>query len=320
MSSSSVLDNVDQRTNLAGRNRLELLLFDIDTPQTYALNVFKVREVISTAGVKISHIPERPHQVIGSAHVRGKTIEIIDLSLALGMSPLEFNEESYIVITEFNRLVQGFLVCRVERIVNMGWDSILPPPGGLGSATYMTAVAKLQDQQFAEVIDVEKILAEILGLDTSIDNLKSSLASAGEMKEIPPILVVDDSSMAHKQITVTLDEIEIGYVRCWNGQEAYDLLETKVEDGSDLEDHFLMIIADIEMPRMDGYTLTTKIKENPAMNKIYVVLHTSLSGIFNKNMVQKVGANAFLTKFSPVELKEAILERIDIWKQKHNVE
>jgi two-component system chemotaxis response regulator CheV len=93
-----------------------------------------------------------------------------------------------------------------------------------------------------------------------------------------------------------------------------------VEDGSDLEDHFLMIIADIEMPRMDGYTLTTKIKENPAMAKIYVVLHTSLSGIFNKNMVQKVGANAFLTKFSPVELKEAILERIDIWKQKHDVE
>lgn len=319
MGKSSVLDNVDQRTNLAGRNRLELLLFDISTPQTYALNVFKVREVISTAGIKISHIPERPHQVIGSAHVRGKTIEIIDLSLALGMTPLVFNEDSYIVITEFNRLVQGFLVSRVERIVNMGWDSILPPPGGLGAATYMTAVAKLQNQKFAEVIDVEKILAEILGLDTSVENLQDAFDSAGEMKEIPPILVVDDSSMAHKQITVTLDELEIGYVRAWNGAEAYEILQERTLDGASIEDQFLMIIADIEMPKMDGYTLTTKIKENSDLNKIYVVLHTSLSGIFNKSMVQKVGANAFLTKFSPVELKEAILERIDIWKHKHDI-
>ena len=293
--STSILDEVDKRTNLAGRNRLELLLFDIGTPQTYALNVFKVREVISTAGVKIAHIPERPHQVIGSAHVRGKTIEIIDLSLALGMAPLDFNEESYIIITEFNRLVQGFLVAKVERIVNMGWDSILPPPGGLGSATYMTAVAKITESTFAEVIDVERILAEILGIDTSVDNLLAHSESTGEATEVPPILVVDDSSMAHKQITITLDEIGIGYIRAWNGEEALELLTTLAEkENVNIHNELLMIIADIEMPKMDGYTLTTKIKEHPILQQIYVVLHTSLSGIFNKSMVQKVGANAFL--------------------------
>jgi two-component system chemotaxis response regulator CheV len=319
MNSASILDNVDKRTNLAGRNRLELLLFDLGTPQTYALNVFKVREVISTENMKLTAIPNRPQQVIGSTHVRGKTIEIIDLSAALYMPPQDPTQPSYIIITEFNRLVQGFLVSKVIRIVNMGWSNILPPPAGLGSATYLTAVAKLKGETFAEVIDVEKILAEILGLDTSVDNLEDVSASTGEVEEVPPILVVDDSSMAHKQITVTLDEVGIGYKRAWNGEEALEILEEAKATGIPMNKQFLMIIADIEMPKMDGYTLTTKIKADAELGKLYVVLHTSLSGIFNKNMVQKVGANAFLTKFSPKELKESIEERIEKWRDREDV-
>lgn len=311
MKTHSVLDQVDQRTNLAGRNRLELLLFKLQSNQTYGLNVFKVREVISTNNIKLVKIPDAPMQVIGSTHVRGKTITIIDLSLALGMPGLDMDDDSYIIITEFNRLVQGFLVPKVLRIVNMGWDSILPPPNGIGASTYMTAVAKLDDKTFAEVIDVEKILAEILGLDISVDNLLDSAESSMDIAEIPPILVVDDSSMAHKQITVTLDSIGIGYKRAWNGEEALEILENKT--ASD----FLMVIADIEMPRMDGYTLTTKIKENPNYKSLYIVLHTSLSGIFNKSMVQKVGANAFLTKFSPVELEQSVRDRIAHWEENH---
>lgn len=309
MKTHSVLDQVDQRTNLAGRNRLELLLFRLNSHQTYGLNVFKVREVISTSNISLVKIPDAPMQVIGSTHVRGKTISIIDLSQALGMSPIELTDDSYIIITEFNRLVQGFLVPKVLRIVNTGWDKILPPPNGIGSSTYMTAVAKLDEKTFAEVIDVEKILAEILGLDTSVEGLLDH--AAGDIAEVPPILVVDDSSMAHKQITVTLDQIGIGYKRAWNGQEALDILESQ-----EAED-FLMVIADIEMPKMDGYTLTTKIKENPRFKGLYIVLHTSLSGIFNKSMVQKVGANAFLTKFSPNELEESVRERIEKWREEH---
>lgn len=315
--SKSVLDNVDQRTQLAGRNRLELLLFGIDTGQTYAINVFKVREVISMRGISISHIPERPHQVIGSAHIRGKTIEIIDLSVALGLPPLTQNDDGYIIITEFNRLVQGFLVSKVERIINMGWDAILPPPKGLGSSTYLTAVANIDTQHFAEVIDVERILAEILGIDTSVDSLDQSVESTGEMKCIPPILVVDDSSMAHKQITITLDELGIGYIRAWNGLEAYEVLEKIEASEGELSDKILMVIADIEMPKMDGYTLTTKIKENPVLQALFVVLHTSLSGIFNKSMVRKVGANAFLTKFSPDELSTCVSQVAEDWRKKH---
>lgn len=318
MANTSVLDNVDQRTNLAGRNRLELLLFDIGTPQTYALNVFKVREVISTENLVINNIPERPHQVIGSAHIRGKTIEIIDLSVALSLPALTVDQNSYIIITEFNRLVQGFLVSKVERIINMGWDQILPPPKGLGAATYMTAVAKLDGRQFAEVIDVERILAEILGLDTSTDDLSQTGDSSGEQADLPPILVVDDSSMAHKQITITLDELGVGYVRAWNGQEALDVLLESLESDIPIEKQYLMIIADIEMPKMDGYTFTTKVKKMPELKKLYIVLHTSLSGIFNKSMVRKVGANAFLTKFSPDELKASIIKRSEEWREKHD--
>ena len=71
------------------------------------------------------------------------------------------------------------------------------------------------------------------------------------------------------------------------------------------------MISDVEMPEMDGYTLTAKCKSDPRFDGLYIMLHTSLSGVFNKAMVTKVGANDFMAKFSPDELAERVMEIID---------
>lgn len=314
-SNVSVLDQVDARTNLAGRNRLELLLFRLETEQLYAINVFKVREVLSMDGVKLTHVPGKHHTIVGLTHLRGIAIEVMDLSLALGLTPISDPSNCFLIITEFNRQVQGFLVNNVDRIINMSWDRIMPPPQGLGSRNYLTAVTDV-DNQLAEVIDVEKVLAEIMGMDISSDDLMESSLGSDEMVDIPPVLVVDDSSMAHKQITKTLDDLGVAYIRCWNGREAHDKLQELKANNKPIKDQLLLVVADIEMPEMDGYTLTTKIKSDPELQDLFVVLHTSLSGMFNKTMVQKVGANAFLTKFSPDELRTTIEREVANFRER----
>lgn len=103
--------------------------------------------------------------VKGIAHIRGQTISVIDMSLATGGRPIEDLSNCFVIISEFNRSVQGFLVTSVERIINMNWESILPPPKGAGRSNYLTAVTEI-DNELVEILDVEKILDEISPADT----------------------------------------------------------------------------------------------------------------------------------------------------------
>jgi two-component system chemotaxis response regulator CheV len=92
-----------------------------------------------------------------------------------------------------------------------------------------------------------------------------------------------------------------------DGRQAYEHLQTMVAEGIKPTDKYILLISDIEMPEMDGYTLTASIKNNPDMADLFVMLHTSLSGVFNQAMVDKVGADDFLAKFHPDELARRVL-------------
>ena len=127
---AGVLDSVNQRTQLVGQNRLELLLFRLRGRQRFGINVFKVREVLQCPN--LTALPKSNHFIRGVAHIRGQTISVIDLSLAVGGPKIEDVKNSFVIIAEYNRSVQGFLVGSVERIVNMNWEAIMPPPSGSG--------------------------------------------------------------------------------------------------------------------------------------------------------------------------------------------
>ncbi|MCY1413366.1 Response regulator receiver domain protein [compost metagenome] len=85
-----------------------------------------------------------------------------------------------------------------------------------------------------------------------------------------------------------------------------------VEEGRSPEEELLMMVSDIEMPEMDGYTLTAEVRNDPRMQKLHILLHTSLSGVFNQAMVKKVGADDFLAKFKPDDLAARVVERIKV--------
>lgn len=307
---AGILDSVNQRTQLVGQNRLELLLFKLQGQQTYGINVFKVKEVLQCP--KLTMMPQRHPVVRGIAHIRGGTIPIIDMGMAIGQVPVDENiiPNSFVIITEYNRKTQGFLVGGVERIINLNWESIHPPPKGAGKENYLTAVTRI-DNKLIEIIDVEKILSEVAPVSEAVDTKFVEKVSERNAERPSTVLVVDDSVVARKQIQNCLQAIGINVITKNDGKQAFDYLQELVADGSSVSDHINLMISDVEMPEMDGYTLTTLCKGDQNLNSLYIMLHTSLSGVFNQAMVQKVGANDFMAKFSPDELAEKVMEIIE---------
>jgi two-component system, chemotaxis family, chemotaxis protein CheV len=303
---AGILDSVNQRTQLVGQNRLELLLFSLGGTQLYGINVFKVKEVLQCP--PLNQIPKRHPVVRGVAHIRGGTIPIMDMRQATGGRPLDNTNNCFVIITEYNRSTQGFLVRSVERIVNMNWASIHPPPKGAGRDNYLTAVTEV-DGRLVEIIDVEKILAEVSPLPEYVsEEVIEESKTQGTMNK--HILIVDDSAIARKQIQKVVESLGIQTTVLKDGQEALNYLQDMLDQGKDPYKELLLVISDIEMPEMDGYTFTAEVRANPRLANMHVILHTSLSGVFNEAMVRKVGANDFLAKFHPDELAKRVNGRL----------
>ena len=305
---AGILDTVDQRTQLVGENRLEILMFRLSGRQLFAINVFKVQEVLHLP--KLTLIPQRNPVVCGVVNLRGQTLPVIDLSQAIGMRPLTPNDKSTIIVTEYNRSVQAFLVGGVDRILNLNWESILPPPGGAGRAHYLTAITKVDDQ-IVEIIDVEKVLSEIVPMSSKVSasKLEDPLLAKARGREV---LLVDDSGVAMNQLRETMAQLDIRTHSAGDGLKALKLLKLWVDSGADVPNKLLMVITDAEMPEMDGYRLTTEIRNDPRLQDLYVVLHTSLSGSFNEAMVKKVGCDDFLSKFQPDKLVDTVRKRLQL--------
>lgn len=274
--------------------------------QLFAINVFKVQEVLQLP--KLTLMPQRHPYVCGVVNLRGQTLPVIDLSQAIGMRPIVPGENSTIIVTEYNRSVQAFLVGGVDRILNLNWESILPPPGGAGRQHYLTAITKVDDQ-IVEVIDVEKVLSEISPMSSKVsaEKLSDPLLEKAKGREV---LLVDDSNVALTQLKETMAQLQIRTHVASDGLKALKMLQLWADSGVDMQEKLLMVITDAEMPEMDGYRLTTEIRSDPRLKDLYVVLHTSLSGSFNEAMVKKVGCDNFLSKFQPDKLVDMVRQRL----------
>lgn len=302
---AGILDSVNQRTQLVGQNRLELLLFKLRGRQRFGINVFKVREVLQCP--PLTNMPKSNAYIRGVAHIRGQTISVIDLSMAVGGPAIENIKDSFIIIAEYNRSVQGFLVGGVERIVNMNWEKIMPPPSGAGRYSYLTAVTEIENE-LVEILDVEKILNEICPVNTEVS---AEVVGEGEIQRDLGeriVFIADDSAVARNQVKRALEPLGVQTELAKNGKEALLRLReiAQLDCQNDITERVGLLISDVEMPEMDGYTLTAEIKADPKLSPLHVILHTSLSGVFNQAMIQKVGADDFIAKFNPDELATAV--------------
>jgi two-component system chemotaxis response regulator CheV len=308
---SGMLNSVDQRTQLVGQNRLELLLFKLNTTQIFAINVFKVKEILKVP--KLTKLPGSHYHISGVASLRGESVPVIDLRGAIGMKPMGKDEESTLIITEYNRSIQGFLVGQIQNIINTTWADILPPPKAVGRHNYLTAITQVEVEpnttRIVEIIDVEKVLAEIIEYDISISDgvLDQELARHMYGRKV---LIVDDSSTARTQVRNTLEQLGLEVIERTDGRQALELLKGWCDEGKVINDEILLMITDAEMPEMDGYRLTHEIRNDTRMHDLFITLNTSLSGSFNNAMVQKVGCDRFISKFQPDLIVGVVQERL----------
>ena len=316
---NSVLSSVDQRTKLVGENRLELLMFQLGTRHIFAMNVFKIKEVIGIP--TFNNMPGSHQNLKGVMNYRGSAIPIIDLRQAIKLRGGSIGEDAHnVIITEYNRSVQGFIIGKVMSIVNTSWETIQPPPSGMGKTNYLTAITQVSvsgKDEIVEIIDVEKVLAEIIDYDTSISEevLDDQIVNHFNDKRV---LIVDVSSTARKQIRDTLEQLGISIIERKNGAQALALLKEWADEGKRPSDEILLMFTDAEMPEMDGYRLTAEVRSDPRMSDLFIALNTSLSGSFNDAMVEKVGCNRFISKFQPDMLVDVAQQRLREYLTSHN--
>jgi len=306
--SQSMLASIDERTNLAGTNKMELLLFRIGSPETYGINVFKVKEVIQT--VPITHAPSMPDFVVGMASLRGELVPVVDLIGYCGFKHPE--TPTVMIITEFSRTTQAFLVESVETIVRIDWGDIHQPPEQLMSGkSKLTGVTRLADGRLASILDVEQVLHSITGEDKSVYVHNSAIPDVPLPTNIS-IFFADDSAFARAQLQQILDSMKVHSEFAINGRKAWDRLDeiatVAAASGIRLADTWPIIITDIEMPEMDGFMLTRKIKADQRFKGVRVLVHSSMSGSSNQDKGLAMGADGFLEKFNPEEVTKRLHE------------
>lgn len=306
---SDLMKNIDERTRLAGTNKLEILLFTLGVDQrtgrreTFGINVFKVREVMRTPTLTAS--PDMPSAVKGMVSLRGALVPVVDLAEYVNMQPSSNRE--IMIVTEYNRHTQGFLVEGVDTILRLDWEQMRVPPEMLTAnlGGMVTAVTELADGRLVMMLDVERVLAETSQHDDAY--LFKDIKPVGEDLTV---FFADDSSVARAQVQRTLDALGMKSISAVNGRAAWDELQKiaayATSSGRQVRDIVQLVLTDVEMPEMDGYILTKNIKTDQRFAGIPVVMHSSLSGMSNQKLGQSVGVDEYVPKFEPQRLAETL--------------
>jgi two-component system chemotaxis response regulator CheV len=301
---ATLFDNVDARTKLAGSNRMEILLFSLGTHETFGINVFKVREVSKTP--TITKAPNMPPGVEGLISLRGNVIPVLSLAKVMGLPDAPPGLGSSMMVTEYSKRTLGFLVSGVDRIIRVDWEKVKAPESVVtgGTNTYITAITELEDGKLVSIVDVEQILANTFG-DSIVGQIER-IESGDDFN----VFFVDDSAVARKRIAEVLDKLGVKHKHALNGLEAWTRLSGMASHcqqlGTSLRDEVNLILADAEMPEMDGYVLTKNIKSDARFDGIPVVMHSSLSSEANRAMGKSVGVDAYVAKFDAEVLADTI--------------
>jgi two-component system, chemotaxis family, chemotaxis protein CheV len=299
---NTLIDSIDARTKLAGSNKMEILLFSLGTKEIFGINVFKVREVSKTP--KITKAPYMPDGVEGVISLRGNIIPVINLARFAHLDSGYGSTPGIMIVTEYSRHTQGFLVHQVEHIVRVDWDMVKSPEDMLsGQEALITAITELPDGRLISILDVEQILANAYGEDINfnIDPINTGPHT---------VFFVDDSAVARKMIGGVLDQLSIHYHQANNGLDGWNKLDSLASraqrSGENLRDLLQLILVDAEMPEMDGYVLTKQIKSDHRFQGIPIIMHSSLSSEANRAMGKNVGVDAYVAKFDPDILASTI--------------
>jgi len=311
----SVQKEIDERTNLTGSNKFELLLFRLGTDsalgqsELFGINVFKIREIVAMPSIT-PIVGATPHS-LGVVNLRGQVIPVLDLPSIVGCKPQ--TGLNIMLVTEYARTTQAFAVESVEDIVRLDWNQVLSAETSGAAHNLVTSIARLDGNKdgtrLAQVLDVEAILQMVSPSDEhQVDPQK-----VGPKLKLRPgtiILAADDSFVARSLIEQELQVLQAPFEMVKSGKEAWDrlnaLAKAAAAEGKTILDKVSLVLTDLEMPEMDGFTLTRNIKQDARFEGLPVVIHSSLSGSANEDHVRSVGADGYVAKFVAEDLAQTI--------------
>lgn len=302
--------NHDDRILRVATNKMELLEFQIEIAGAgsekrsgvYGINVSKVMEVIRMP--ILTDIPKAPPFVLGLMHLRGKTIPVISLAQWMGIPETERDlENDKVIVTEFNNTAFGFVVQRANRIRRVAWEDIQLPPEIVNEkfGGNITGTTLIEDDAFLLMIDLERIVADLS--PNKEDLFTPPAVVPGHDQKKKRLLVADDSAVARKQIERILSKGYFEVELVIDGKKAWERLEEYYnqarEEGVSIRELVHLVVTDVEMPEMDGYTLTRKIKEDERFRGLPVIMHSSMSGESNVARGKESGCDVYVVKFDP---------------------
>lgn len=293
---ASTLDEALQRSNLSQSNHMEMLTFRLTDNQLYGINVFKIIEIIECPQ-RIDRMPNAHPAIKGALDFRSNALAVIDLSEAVGLPSKDFrNELAYIIVCEYNRTLTAFIVHAPETLLTRNWQDIHKPEGV--NAVSLVAIAYADCGEAIMLLDIETILADVVGIERELSTV--SMPKVAEKGAGRHVLVVDDSRTAIMLLQAVLDKMGFTNTAVMSADKALQYLE-KEHDQVDL------VVSDIEMPGMDGFTFTRTLREHANYKHFKVILHSSMSNPSNRLKAEQAGADKFVAKFDPDSLAEEIL-------------
>jgi two-component system chemotaxis response regulator CheV len=313
---SELLKNIDARTKLAGTNKLEILLFSLGTDsrtgrrETFGINVFKVREVMRTP--PITSAPEMPASVEGMVSLRGALVPVVDLARYARVDTE--TPRSIMIVTEYAGHTQGFLVEGVDTILRLDWSQMRVPPAMLHGRDGWSGDGGDRIAGWPSGDDDGR-REGTLGNDELRRRHRLPEYQADRQCHGLTVFFADDSTVARKQIQRTLEAMGVKFVAAINGLEAWDELEKMADyaqaSGQEVTDLISLVLTDIEMPEMDGYILTKKIKSDPRFAGVPVIMHSSLvRDVEPASWARSVGVDEYVPKFEPQRLSETLTRRL----------
>ncbi|MFI7784547.1 chemotaxis protein CheV [Citrobacter amalonaticus] len=311
--------DIDDRANLTLSNRFELLLFRLGNSlheqksELFGINVFKLREIVPMPAFTRPAGMKAP--LLGMVNIRDQVIPVIDLPAVAGCKPE--NGLNILLITEYARSVQAFAVESVENIMRLDWKQVHTAEKAV-NGRYITSIACLDEDKetnnLALVLDVEQILYDIV---PSNHDLRATELKTNKFNITPGAvaIVAEDSRVARAMLEKGLTAMDIPHQMHATGKDAWDKIQQLAQEaeaeGKAISEKIALVLTDLEMPEMDGFTLTRKIKTDERLKKIPVVIHSSLSGSANEDHVRKVKADGYVAKFEVNELSSVIQEVMD---------
>jgi two-component system, chemotaxis family, chemotaxis protein CheV len=307
----------------SGTNELEIVEFFIDESDSvhggetrrnyYGINVAKVVEIIRLP--ELTDMPDATDSaVLGAFDLRSEIIPLIDLSRRVGKNRVE-SEAPKVIVTEFNKISTAFLVSGVTRIHRISWEQVEAPSKQVSSLTAnsITGVVKLEGR-IVFLLDLEKIVADLNpGMDLT-EMPDADLVQKIETQQLKAI-IADDSTMIRRMIGQMLEDAGFKVTRTHNGKTAWDKInewrEKAKDEGKTIDDFLDIIVTDIEMPVMDGHNLTKRIKDDPELRHLPVLLCSSIitDTLFHKG--ESVGADDQISKAEINQLAERVFKLIE---------